>query len=191
MVQDIILSKFNEWTRGLDSKEGRIKIFENIRDIPYVLIPELIDPEKGPVGILIRKMGSCSPKHFLMGAMFQKLEIPIKYVTYPFNWNDQDIDYPAKIRKLADAMPIGYHLACRAYINGKWILVDATWDIPLSKAGFPVNESWDGISNTLNAVKPLEGIVHRNAKKSDEEKSLSNRFYSILNKWLEELRTSK
>ncbi len=88
-------------------------------------------------------------------------------------------------------MPIGYHLACRAYINGKWILVDATWDIPLSKAGFPVNESWDGISNTLNAVKPLEGIVHRNAKKSDEEKSLSNRFYSILNKWLEELRTSK
>jgi hypothetical protein len=35
------------------------------------------------------------------------------------------------------------------------VLVDATWDPPLAKAGFPVNMDWDGYSDTECAVKPL------------------------------------
>jgi hypothetical protein len=64
--------------------------------------------------------------------------------------------------KLVNEMPMGYHLACKAYINEKWVLVDATWDLPLKRLGFPLNESWDGVSNTLNAVKPEEEITHEN-----------------------------
>jgi hypothetical protein len=35
------------------------------------------------------------------------------------------------------------------------ILIDATWDSPLVKAGFLVNDPWDGCSEMKCAVKPL------------------------------------
>jgi hypothetical protein len=105
--------------------------------------------------------------------------------------------------KLADGMPNGYHLACKAYINGGWILVDATWDLPLKKLGFPVNESWDGVSDTLNAVKPEQEIIHENDGErleyirkrgwrllTEKEKALSLRFFDELNEWLQGARGS-
>lgn len=201
MEKNIIREKFYEWTKGLGPKESRISIFEHVQDIPWGLIPGLIDPENGPVGILTCNKGSCSPKHFLLGLLYQKLRIPIKYATYPLKWNDLDIAYPIELRKLADAMPLEYHVACKAYINKKWILLDATWDPPLKKAGFPINENWDGFSNTLNAVKPLDEIILKNAQEridyvrvntahyTEKENALKNRFYSEFNKWLEEVRT--
>jgi adenylate kinase family enzyme len=39
--------------------------------------------------------------------------------------------------------------------------VDATWDSPLSNAGFPVNDHWDGYSETRCAVKPLKSPVQK------------------------------
>lgn len=201
MEKNIIREKFYEWTKSLGPKESRISIFEHVRDIPWELIPELIDPENGPVGILMHNKGSCSPKHFLLGLLYQELRIPIKYATYPLKWNDLDIAYPIELRKLANAMPLEYHVACKAFINNKWILLDATWDPPLKTAGFPINENWDGFSNTLNAVKPLEEIIHKNVQErmdyvrtktahyTEKEHALKNRFYSEFNKWLEKLRT--
>ncbi len=200
MTQEIILRRFNEWTTNLDPNQCRIKIFEQIRDIPYGLIPGLIDPEKGPVGILAHNRGSCSPKHFLLGIMYEKLHIPIKYATYPFYWNDPAIDYTIALRQMAEQMPLEYHVACKVFINQKWILLDATWDQPLKRAGFPVNETWDGMSDTLNAVRPLDEIVHKDVQErieyvrektahfTDTENLLRLNFYYEFNKWLEDVR---
>ena len=174
MAQEIVLEKFNDWTKNLSPIESRIKIFEKIRDIPYAVIPEFIDPERGPVGILTKNNGSCSPKHFLLGIMYRKLEIPIKYVSYPFYWGELDADAPLNVRKLADEMPLGYHVACKAYINERWMLIDATWDPPMKKVGFPVNE-WDGFSNTENAVKPLQEVTHRDT----EDKFRFNKEFNL------------
>jgi hypothetical protein len=200
-VQKIILKKFDEWTKDLNPKESRISIFEHIRDIPYAVIPGLAHPIHGPARMLTLDKGYCEPKHVLTYTMYQRLRIPTRYATYPFKWSAQDINYPWKLEKLANEMPMGYHLACKAYINKKWVLVDATWDLPLKRLGFPVNESWDGVGNTLNAVKPEEEITHENEREMMEyvskigwsllakkEKVLSLRFYHELNKWLEETR---
>ena len=203
MTKDIILDRFLEWTRGLNSLQCRISIFEHIRDIPFGIIQELVDPEELPVYILTHERGSCSPKHLLLGIMFEKLHIPIKFATYPFYWNDQDIQYPEELRKLAEQLPLMYHVACKGYINQKWILLDATYDPPLKKAGFPINESWDGMTETLNAVKPLDEIVHKNVKDlidyvgkntahfTDTENSLTQNFVYELSKWLEDVRTEE
>jgi len=97
-------------------------------------------------------------------------------------------------------MPTGTHLACKAYIEGKWILIDATWDVSLKRAGFPVNEKWDGISDTKNAVKPIIEIIHdsiddrvRYAAQhrslwTDAEIQAYERFPSLFNAWLDSLR---
>ena len=67
-MHEIIDRKFDEWTRNVDPEERKIQIFEHIRDIPYV-ITGITDPENGPVELLRRNEGTCSPKHFLLGAI--------------------------------------------------------------------------------------------------------------------------
>lgn len=199
-MPDLVLAKLNEWIKGLGPQESRIAVFEHIRDIPYAIIPELRDPYIGPSGLLSKNCGSCQPKHYLMGIMFGKLDIPVKYATFKFKWGDCSINYPPELEKIIPALPYAYHLAIKAYINNKWILVDATYDIPLSKAGFPVTENWDGKSDTKNAVAAEEEILHdspqervayelaQRNKYSEKEKMLYSEFVDKLNLWLKRIR---
>lgn len=199
-MQDIILKKFTEWTAGLEPREARISIYNHIRDIPYAIIPELRDPATGPAGLLEQNKGSCIPKHFLLGIMFEKLGIPVKYATSLYSWDDPRVKYPPDLKMLVKRLPAGAHLTCKAYIEGRWILIDATWDRPLKKAGFPVNETWDGISPTKNAVKAVQEIIHDSVEDrvrfaSEQKKSWTKdqlqaheQFPASLNAWLESCR---
>jgi hypothetical protein len=91
--------------------------------------------------------------------MYQRLGFEVVYATFPFHWNDPDLRYPHELRQLADDLPVAHHLACHVRINDRWVLVDATWDRPLKRAGFPVNEHWNGRADTLCAVKPFWSAV--------------------------------
>lgn len=196
----ILDKKFSEWTKGLEAKEARISIFNHIRNIPYAIIPELRDPEVGTTGILDLNKGSCQPKHFLLAVFFDKLNIPVKYVSYSFKWQDQPLEFPDNFKEVLNSLPLSYHLACKAYIEYKWVSVDATYDPTLKTAGFPVTEEWNGLDDTKNAVIPVEEIIHESleervnyelAQKSrytDEEKLLSGKFVEKLNSWLESIR---
>ena len=200
MASDIVQRTFAEWTKGLSGRDARISIFNQIRDIPYAVIPEINNPVDGPEGLLKRMKGSCGPKHFLLGRMFEMLRIPTQYVTYPFSWNVTSVAYPPELRKLAEDVPIGYHLACKARIENQWVVVDATWDRPLARVGFPVNESWDGVSDTRLAVEPLDEIINENAQErmrfvqarksswTTDDHARTDHFTTALNKWLEDVR---
>ncbi|UCC11459.1 MAG: hypothetical protein JSW02_08905 [candidate division WOR-3 bacterium] len=197
---DIILETFSRWAKSQNPVQSRVSVFEHIRDIPYALIPELIDPITGPQEMLVRNEGSCSPKHFLLGTMLTMLNIPVQYATYPFLWHDLKLHYPDQLRTLVQNMPVEYHVACKAYIDNKWVLVDATWDRALKSGGFVVNEDWDGESDTFNAVNPLNEILHKNVRKrmdyvqsktaymSDECKEVQYEFYREFSRWLAALR---
>ncbi len=134
-------------------------IFSHIRDIPYSLIGPVNNAKTPQEQLLLGGKGSCGAKHYLLAEMFRLLGVPVVYATFPFLWNDPDLDYPPGLRKLAVTLPLAHHLACRIQTRDRWILVDATWDLPLAKAGFPVNDRWDGISETRCAVKPLKSPV--------------------------------
>jgi hypothetical protein len=100
----IVLAKFNQWTQGKSSLEARVSIYNSIRDIPYAIVPELIDPERY-VKIFAVGKGSCSPKHFLLCEMYEKLGMTVLYACYPFRWDEIEIDYPPILRKLASKLP--------------------------------------------------------------------------------------
>jgi len=203
VASDIVQKAFAEWTKGLSGRDARISIFDHIRDIPYAVIPEIRNPVDGPQGLLEGMKGSCTPKHFLLGRMFEMLRIPIKYVSYPFSWNVKSVAYPLELRKLAEVLPIEYHLACKARIESKWAVVDATWDRPLARVGFPVNDSWDGVNDTKLAVDALDEIVHENveervnfvqARKASwtaDDNGRTDHFISALNKWMENVRSNR
>ena len=187
---NVIDKQFRDWTKGKSPKEARIGIYEGIRDIPYAVIPELTSPQNY-VDILKINQGSCTPKHFLLCDMYQKLGILILYVVYAFRWDKLEVSYPPKLKNLAKGLPVNHHLACQAEIEGKLVLVDATLDLALEGLGLPVNRAWDGFSDTLLPIEPLdEEIYHPSEAKlmspSFDEKSLA--FYQELNLWLEEVR---
>lgn len=197
-MRKILISRFSEWTR----RPGKavVNIFEGIRDIPYAVVPSFYDPEEGPAGMLRENRGFCVPKHYLLGMMYERMGVKVKYCVYPFRW--ADLALPDRLKKRTGKIPVTMHLACKVRAAGKWVLVDATWDAPLGKAGLPVNLKWDGRSNTINAVKPLAEHVcgtaeeteallkEKNSLYSISEKLALARFSSDLNKWLEEVRSS-
>lgn len=201
MKQDIVDKRFGEWTAGLDPKAARIAVFNKIRDIPYMIIPELRSPEEGPSGMLEKIQGSCQPKHWLLAIYFKKLGIPVKYATYPFYWHAGNfVKYPPEIAAMMQALPVSNHLAIKADIEGKWILVDATYDLPLGKAGFPVNKIWDGVQPMHNAVHQLKEILHDTpeervaydaairASYTQSQKEALAEFVPALNAWFRSLR---
>lgn len=199
-MQDIIERTFSEWVRGLDDVEARVNIFNNIRDIPYHIDPGLFDIATGPVKMLEFNAGACISKHNLLGTMFEELGLEVKYCSYGFRWKDLDIDYDDNTREQLEKLPVTYHLACKALINRRWVLVDATWDKGLMNTGIPVNSDWDGASDTLLAVKPLSEAEYNNALDRDRdttkkisdyalpEKLALSRFSLEFNKWLERSR---
>jgi hypothetical protein len=158
-MTSLVNDLFAEWTQGLDTRESMISIFSHIRDIPYSLVVPMHDPKISPQQLLVAGKGSCGPKHYLLAEMYRKLNLSVVYATIAFSWNDPDLHYPPELRKQAVRLPIAHHLACRVQIGCRWILVDATWDPPLAKAGFPVNDHWDGYSEMRCAVKPLTSWV--------------------------------
>jgi transglutaminase-like putative cysteine protease len=192
-VANLISQKFLKWTEGLGPLEARINIFKRVRDIPYAVIPETLDSEKGPEEMLRVNKGSCQPKHLLLGEMFERLGISVFYVVYSFRWDELEVDYPRHLKALSREMPASSHLACRARINDELVLVDATCDLPLERIGVPVNRTWDGFSDLTLPIHPLEDeeIYHSSERTLLAQRSFSDvetRFYMSLNEWLEEVR---
>jgi hypothetical protein len=158
-MTSLVNATFAEWTDGLDTRESMISIFSHIRDIPYFLMVHMPDHITSVEQLLITGKGSCGPKHYLLAEMFRKLNVSVVFATIAFSWDDTDLHYPPRLREMAARLPIAHHLACRVQVGCRWILVDATWDRPLAKAGFPVNDHWDGYTETRCAVKPLKSPV--------------------------------
>ncbi|MDD5190212.1 MAG: hypothetical protein PHE50_04120 [Dehalococcoidales bacterium] len=193
--EQIIDKLFHEWTAGLSPLAARIHVYEKVRDIPYAVMPELID-EKRYIKILQTGRGSCTPKHFLLAEMYRRLGLLTLFVVYPFRWGERAevfVDYPVKLRELAQRQAVGYHLACKVEINGRLVTVDATLDLPLAKLEMmPVNKTWDGYSETLLPMTPVgeEMVFHpieafRMQARAD---AISLAFYEELNKTLESIR---
>jgi hypothetical protein len=189
-MTDLYNEKFIQWTAGKNPLQARVSIFENVRNIPYAVVPDLNDAEKY-VDILIYGKGSCTPKHLLLGHMFERLGLTVLYSVFPYRWDHVKFDYPPRLKKLARKVPPAHHLACRVDINDKFVLVDATLDPALEKLGLMVNSSWDGIRDTPLPIIPEgeEEIYHPSEAQFIQRNGLDDNvmeFYNELNKLLEE-----
>ena len=104
-----------------------------------------------------------------------------------------DIDYPRRIKSLAKRMPISRHLACKGMIGDDLVLIDVTCDIALEQIGIPVNKNWDGFTNSVLPIVPLdEGEIYHSSEKGyfgpPWFSEIETEFYSELNRWLDEVR---
>lgn len=120
----------------------RIALFEYVQKFPYK-----VGPAEGPMCLITNGCGDCRHKHNLLYELFKGLGLNIKKIKVMFNW--KDLPLPNKLLNiLKKSDTIWGHNALLLNLNGKEILVDATWPKSLSKIGFPVTLNWDGLSNT-------------------------------------------
>lgn len=190
---ELIDLKFKEWTGGKSPVPARISIFENIRNIPYGVLPETTDPITGPEMMLEMNRGSCQPKHYLLGEMLGRLGLNVFYVVYRFHWDEFD-GYPDYLKQMARRMPEGRHLSCLVEIEGEYRLVDATADPALVKIGIPIND-WDGKSNLSLPFEPLDsGEIYHSSERLPLTPRVFNgqeaAFFKKMNEFLDSLRAS-
>jgi len=167
-------------------------IFSYIRETEYLVRVKRVEPGQDLEWYLDHKKGSCFPKHSILGLAFEQEGIQIQYVNYSFLWQDLKVDYPAKLKTLAGHAGTTEHPAIKAFIAGKYRLIDATWDSPLERAGFHINR------NLLNCQNAVEPIAESGPMTFDEyifslvsnrkPSTVKSEFYHELNAWFSTLR---
>lgn len=170
-----------------------ISIFEYVRDIPYGDIGS-----RNPDDILEKNMGTCSGKHALLKKLYSEAGIKCKDYIAMHKFIDLPIEYPKNLKEiLSKNNIIDPHNFIKINVNNRWVTVDATWDMPLKKLGFPVNINWDGKSDMDICVKAFRTNEVKDPNRYKEEelskldkKTQKNRkiFLKELSMWLAENR---
>ena len=155
-----------------------ISVFYSVRDIPYRIPLKWEDEDN-----------CCSGKHEKLYNLLTKNGYKVRYRVCVFLWKSLDI--PSDLEKIPHGEDCT-HTYLEMELDGKWIVLDATWDIGL-KDLFHVN-FWDGKTDTKIAVKPIK--IFSPQKSSDIVKSqdkeviekdlaINGKFYKVFNDWLE------
>ncbi len=179
----------SDLTEGLIKQQGRIAIFEFVRDFEYLI--NTWRPHN-PEDLLTFQYGDCRHKADLLGALFEHAGYEIRPVKVVFDLADLPIPLDIlKIRGITKSL----HNATEVYINNKWVYIDATWNKDLKRLGFPVTEDWDGINPTMAVTNGMVRIIQefddQDIATSYEEHHIpwpfppkNKRFVHAFNKWL-------
>ena len=195
MTNDVVRERFAVWTRGCDPLRARVALFERVRDIPYAY-----PASRDPVEVLQRWRGSCSGKHYLLGALFRLLGLPVRHMICTHRFNESPIVFPPPMQELLRKNEIvDLHEYLQVAIDGTWVDIDATWERALREFGFPVNEDWDGQRAMLVSVVPEDLTVAEQdperlkeellSKLTPRQRTLRKQFLGALSSWIDELTT--
>jgi len=193
MGNDIIRETFQVWTQGCPPLQSRIRLFENVRDIPYCY------PASRDVGeVLKQRRSSCFGKHYLLGEMFRMLGLRVRHMLCTHRFNESPLVFPGPMQEVLRKNEIvDFHDYLQIAVGEDWIDVDATWERGLREFGFPVNDDWDGHSAMLLSVVPedftiAEGDPERLkeellSKLTPRQRTLRRQFLEALSQWVGEL----
>jgi hypothetical protein len=107
----------------------------------------------------IKHVGTCTGKHLVLAACYERLGIPHRTVVCTFKWSAQKIALPDHLKAILDEGEWNHgHNFLQVERDGKWIDVDITWDPALKSAGFRTfPEDWNGVTSSIG----LDQIVKR------------------------------
>lgn len=153
-IEDPTAAAATHLLSGLDATDaGVATLFERVRDIPFAFRPHTDAATLLEVG-----SGTCAPKHAWLAQLYQALGVQTRFVYVTYRLDDMPGNFPDELRPLVHDGVVRGHAALQVLRDGRWLDVDATFDRPLKRAGFVVNEQWDGRSSMPLAVKPLTRV---------------------------------
>ena len=150
--------------------------------------------------VLARNVGTCTGKHLLLQACFDKLGIEYRPVVCTFRWGEQKINLPSALQEILHEgeWVHGHNFVQIRGKGGKWIDLDITWDPLLKTYGFlTLPEDWDGCTPFIGlrrVVNRWDGVSLTD-KKSEITGSLTpellerrERFLREFIQWIDSLR---
>ena len=121
-----------------------ISYFKFVRDIPFRL--PLSADEPAPY---------CVDKHVVLKTLLSSLGFKVRYGLCRWLWSS--LDLPESLKEIPhEDRSMHVYLEVYNTEQARWMTVDATWDKGLASK-LPVSE-WDGRSDTMLAVKPVETL---------------------------------
>ncbi len=188
----------------LSLKEQIIKIFEKVRDIRFGSIDS-----RDPMDVYKANKGTCSGKHFLLRDLYKGIGLKTKDMICMQRWKDLTW-FPADMYELVNFSEnlkqmlkqheiIDFHNYVKILLNGKWIQLDVTIDLPLKKLGFYTTENWNGKSDMPlcfcgshkiwdcgdNGMEKKRELVK---KLPEHIRTARHQFLQSLTKWIDNLR---
>ncbi|HKZ94654.1 MAG TPA: transglutaminase family protein [Candidatus Bathyarchaeia archaeon] len=145
-------------------KDAAVKLFSFVRDkIPLAIV----NPWKTASETLRMRKGSCLTKATLQVALLRSVGIPARFRVVEFKGND-----PAEWRGIVPSFSVSRlperwsHIFVEVYIEGRWIMADATFD----KALVPDTDDWDGEKDVC-CIEPQAVLADLGAFVSIEEEA--------------------
>jgi transglutaminase-like putative cysteine protease len=193
MGNDLVLETFRAWTQGCDALRARIKVFENVRDIPYCY-----PASRDPAEVLKQRRGSCSGKHYLLGELFRMLGLRVRHMICTHRFNESPLVFPPPMQEMLRKNEIvDLHDYLQIAVEDTWVDIDATWERGLREFGFPGNDEWDGKGAMLLSVVADDfAEAERDPERLKEEllskltprqRALRKQFLEALSQWVQEL----
>lgn len=147
-----------KWVGDLPFRQKVIKLFEKVRDIPFGRAGS-----RDPKDVYEKNIGTCSGKNLLLRELYDEIGLQTKDMLTLHRFNDLVwfpidsyplVQIPTEVKEILNKGPIyDFHNFIKILINGKWInVVDATFDKPLKKYGFIINENWNGKTDMIMCI---------------------------------------
>lgn len=120
-----------------------IDIFNSIRRIPYKIVDIEYSLENS-YDLIYNEGASCTPKHLhlVLADKIKALGLETRFCIHEFKWADFNFNFSESLLKLFKLIPYDFHTNVEVKIDNNWVLVDATWDDALIKAGLPGTLNW-------------------------------------------------
>jgi len=129
-----------------------VSLYHAVRQLPY-----LSSGDRSIEAILTLQAGSCSSKHILLDRLLARIgvESRVELVQGDFATPLREAHgIPAALKAASvDGIP-DVHNVVRATVNGRSVLLDATWNDLVKPFGLRVNDAWDGTGGTARAADP-------------------------------------
>jgi hypothetical protein len=199
-----ILSEWEIDTLPLDQQV--VAIFEKVRDIPFGHMGS-----RDPKDVYESNKGTCSGKNFLLRELYKAIGVQTKDLICLQRWKDLTwfpddtygtVELPEELVEILETYEVvDFHNYVKILVDGRWVTVDVTIDLPLMKIGFYTTEHWDGKSDMPLCFvgthkvwdcgdQGLERKAELTAMLPQEIREARLLFLRKLTKWIDSLRES-
>lgn len=189
-----LLEVVQEAQKAVQTSYPIVGIYHHIRAIPYGGAGQR-DPRK----VYESRLGTCSGKHILLRDTLRAGGYDAEVVTIFTYFNKGIPIHPSMPQELQDIIlnadvPDYHHFVRTISKDGYFVKLDATWHDALKGYGFPVNDAWDGMGDTVLAGTPIRVYPAKEdiaalkqsllTTLSAGEIALRARFLKLLTEWM-------
>lgn len=187
----LVVSTARELTDGATTDSERLgRIYHHVRDLPYDILASfryLAEGDSAASDVLAHGIAFCMGKASSFVALSRAARIPARIAFQALDAPKMEFLSP-EVRTLwggPAGRPLPWHSLGEAFLNGRWIKLDATIDAPTAtRLGKPYTVTYDGVTD----IPTVEGpVLRENGSYADYPAEVARWYEQVAGEVLEAL----